>query len=177
VSYLLGNRDADAAFNFMSEVADRLQNRVQQTTDVHQAYLQAVVGAFGIDVVYAMLVKHYGPTADLAGPDRKYSPGECCGITQRRMIGKPIKALVSTSYVEKHNQTMRLQMKRYSRRICCAAQCLISRFLGHLIDSLYFYDQIEFDRIWGDRQSCRKQPSTADLQPARLPRPRFSVLR
>jgi hypothetical protein len=62
-----------------------------------------------------MLVKHYGSTADLAGPERKYSPGECCGITKRRMIGKPSKALVSTSYVEKHNQTMRQHMKRFSR--------------------------------------------------------------
>jgi IS1 family transposase len=115
VSYLIGNRDADAAQDFMHDVADRLANRVQLTTDGHHAYLKAVVGAFGIDVDYAMLVKHYGSTADLAGPERKYSPGECCGITKRKMIGKPAKSLVSTSYVEKHNQTMRQHMKRFSR--------------------------------------------------------------
>jgi hypothetical protein len=63
----------------------------------------AVIGAFGIDVDYAMLVKHYGATPDAAGPERKFSPGECCSITKRRMLGKPIKGLVSTSYVEKHN--------------------------------------------------------------------------
>ena len=62
-----------------------------------------------------MLVKHYGSTADASGPERKYSPGECCGISKRRMIGKPLKALVSTSYVEKHNQTIRQHMKRFSR--------------------------------------------------------------
>ena len=73
------------------------------------------MGAFGIDVDYAQLVKHYGPTPDLAGPERKYSPGECCGITKRRVLGKPIKALVSTSYVEKHNQTMRQHMRRFTR--------------------------------------------------------------
>ena len=115
VSYLIGNRDADAAFDFMSDVADRLANRVQLTTDGHGAYLQAVVGAFGIDVDYAQLIKIYGATADLAGPERKYSPGECCGIRKQRMLGQPLKALVSTSYVEKHNQTMRQHMKRFAR--------------------------------------------------------------
>lgn len=60
-------------------------------------------------------MKHYGPTIDVAGPERKYSPGECCGISKRRILGKPLKAFVSTSYVEKHNQTMRQHMKRFSR--------------------------------------------------------------
>jgi hypothetical protein len=73
------------------------------------------MGAFGIDVDYAQLVKHYGPTADLAGPERKYSPGLYMGAHKRRVLGKPIKALVSTSYVEKHNQTMRQHMRRFTR--------------------------------------------------------------
>jgi IS1 family transposase len=115
VSYLIGNRDADCAFDFMSDVAERLANRVQLTTDGHGAYLSAVIGAFGIDVDYAQLVKHYGAVPGETGPERKYSPGECCGITKHRMMGRPIKALVSTSYVEKHNQTMRQHMKRFSR--------------------------------------------------------------
>jgi hypothetical protein len=50
----------------------------------------------------------------LYGPERKYSPGECCAISKRRLIGKSIKAFVSTSYVEKHNQTMRQHMKRFA---------------------------------------------------------------
>src|SRR6201996_3911270 len=87
VSYLIGSRDADAAQDFMHDVADRLANRVQLTTDGHRVYLGAVLGAFGIDVDYAMLVKHYGPTPDAAGPERKYSPGECCGISKHRMLG------------------------------------------------------------------------------------------
>src|SRR6478609_232846 len=65
VSYLIGSRDADAAQDFMHDVADRLANRVQLTTDGHGAYLSAVLGAFGIDVDYAQLVKHhYGPAPD-----------------------------------------------------------------------------------------------------------------
>jgi IS1 family transposase len=115
VSYLIGGRDAECAKDFMFDVADRLANRVQLSTDGHGAYLQAVVGAFGIDVDYAQLIKIYGPTADAAGPERKYSPGECCGIRKQRFLGKPIKALVSTSYVEKHNQTMRQHMRRFTR--------------------------------------------------------------
>lgn len=115
VSYLIGGRDADAAQDFMHDVADRLANRVQLTTDGHGAYLSAVMGAFGIEVDYAQLVKHYGPTIDVAGPERKYSPGLYVGSRKRRVLGKPIKALVSTSYVEKHNQTMRQHMKRFSR--------------------------------------------------------------
>lgn len=115
VSYLIGGRDAGAAQDFMHDVADRLANRVQLTTDGHGVYLNAVLGAFGIDVDYAMLVKHYGATPDATGPERKYSPGTCCGITKRRVLGKPIKAFVSTSYVEKHNQTMRQHMKRFTR--------------------------------------------------------------
>jgi hypothetical protein len=61
------------------------------------------------------LVKHYGESGNAAGPERKYSPGICTGITKRRVLGQPHKALVSTSYVEKHNQTMRQHMKRFAR--------------------------------------------------------------
>jgi IS1 family transposase len=115
VSYLIGGRHAEAAQDFMHDVAARLANRVQLTTDGHGVYLGAVLGAFGIDVDYAQLVKHYGPVPGENGPERKYSPGECCGITKHRMLGQPLKALVSTSYVEKHNQTMRQHMKRFAR--------------------------------------------------------------
>ena len=79
VSYLIGGRHAEAAQDFMHDVAERLANRVQLTTDGHGVYLNAVLGAFGIDVDYAMLVKHYGSTAD---PDRSRS----ANIVSRRML-------------------------------------------------------------------------------------------
>lgn len=126
VSYLIGGRDADAAQDFMHDVAARLANRVQLTTDGHGAYLSAVVGAFGIDVDYAQLVKHYGESANGAGPERKYSPGICTGISKRRILGQPYKALVSTSYVEKHNQTMRQHMKRFARLTASHSKKLIN---------------------------------------------------
>ncbi len=125
VSYLIGGRHAEAAQDFMHDVAARLANRVQLTTDGHGAYLSAVIGAFGIEVDYAQLVKHYGEPG-VSGPERKYSPGVCTGISKRRVMGRPLKAFVSTSYVEKHNQTMRQHMKRFTRLTAAHSKKLIN---------------------------------------------------
>jgi IS1 family transposase len=114
VSYLVGGRDAECARDFMHDVASRLANRVQLTTDGHGAYLQAVDSAFGGDVDFAQLVKLYGNAPD-RGPERKYSPGVCIGARKHTVTGKPQHRHVSTSYVEKQNQTMRQHMKRFAR--------------------------------------------------------------
>jgi IS1 family transposase len=114
ISYLVGGRDADWAGEFIQDVADRVANRIQLTTDGHGAYLGAVEDAFGSAIDYAMLVKIYGETG-ATGPERKYSPGICTGIKKRRIEGNPDKRLVSTSYVEKHNQSMRQHMRRFTR--------------------------------------------------------------
>jgi hypothetical protein len=111
ISYLVGGRDAEQAGEFMQDVADRVSNRIQLTTDGHKAYLGAVGDAFGAGVDYAMLVKHYGEAGN-AGPERKYSPGICTGISKRQIEGKPDARHVSTSYVEKHNQSMRQNKRR-----------------------------------------------------------------
>jgi IS1 family transposase len=115
ISYLVGGRDAGYAAEFMQDVADRVANRIQLTTDGHGAYLQAVDGAFGLDVDYAMLIKTYGETADVKGPERKYSPGVCTGVRGRKVTGNPNARYVSTSFVEKHNQSMRQHMRRFTR--------------------------------------------------------------
>jgi IS1 family transposase len=126
VSFLIGGRSAEAANDFMMDVADRLTTRVQLTTDGYKPYIQAVTGAFGLDVDYAMLVKMYGESANAIGPERKYSPGTCTGTRKRRILGKPYKALVSTSYVEKHNQTMRQHMKRFARLTAAHSKKLVN---------------------------------------------------
>ncbi len=112
LSWHVGGRDSEAAMIFMDDLAKRLANRVQLTSDGHKAYLEAVEGAFGSDIDYAMLVKIYGPAPE---GQRRYSPAECTGAIKHRIEGNPDPKHVSTSYSERQNLNIRMGNRRMTR--------------------------------------------------------------
>ncbi len=109
----LGGRDALTAYDFVQDLANRLSNRVQLTSDGHRVYLTAIEAAFGSDVDYAMLVKMYG--SDPREDETRYSPAQCIGTQMAVITGRPDPNHISTSYVERQNWSVRTAMRRYTR--------------------------------------------------------------
>ena len=149
-AWMIGPRDSGVAYDFMQDLAGRLTNRVQLTTDGLKAYLEAVEG-FGADIDYAQLVKLYGDAPN-AGPERKYSPNVCLGARPTTVTGNPDMAHVSTSYVERQNLTMRMSMRRFTRLTNGFSKKLEN--LGHAV-ALHFM-WYNFGRI---HQSLRITPA------------------
>ena len=151
-SWRVGDRSGETAIEFMDDLRGRLANRVQLTSDGHKAYLEAVEGAFGGDVGYAMLMKLYGGESGVLS-EKRYSPAVCTGIRKRRIEGSPDPAHVSTSYAERNNLTMRMSMRRFTR-LTNAFSKRIENYAHSVALHFMFYN------------FCRQQKSLDDTSPA-----------
>jgi len=150
-SWRVGDRSSQTAIAFTDDLASRLANRVQITTDGHKAYLEAIEGSFGADVDYAMLVKIYGQSLE---GEKRYSPAECIGAVKQRVEGDPDPKHISTSFAERQNLTLRMQQRRFTR----LTNAFSKKLENHAFSVALHYMHYNFCRI---HKTLRTTPAMA----------------
>jgi hypothetical protein len=148
---MAGDRSGDTAKVFVADLASRLANRVQITSEGHKAYLEAVDAAFGIDVDYAQLVKICGQTSE---GQKRYSPPECIGCEQHKVMGNPDRKHISTSFIERQNLNIRMGPRRFTR----LTNAFSKKVENHVHGLAIYFMHYNFVRI---HQTLRVTPAMA----------------
>jgi len=154
ICWQVGERDATAAYDLITDLESRLVNRVQLTTDGLKVYLTAVEEVFGADIDYAMLVKVYGQDAE---GEKRYSPPVCIAAERTPIMGRPDPKHISTSYVERQNLTVRMGLRRFTRLTNAFSKKLENHFCAVSLHFMY-YNYCNFARV---HQTLKTSPAVA----------------
>jgi len=151
ICWQVGERTAREAYDLICDLESRLTNRVQLTTDGLRLYAMAVEEVFGADIDYAMLVKLYGE--DTAW-EKRYSPPVCLAAAKTPITGSPDPKHVSTSYVERQNLTMRMNLRRFTRLTNAFSKKMENHFCAVSLHFMYY----NFCRV---HQTLKTTPAVA----------------